>query len=243
MHRCRIFLATVLALAASSPAGAASFWDSRPLRIIQTDELNFPPALLMEGIREGEVRAVLNVDADGRLADCLVTAYTHPALAHEVVSGLKFWKYEPTWERGEPIGTRVAVVFAFHAKGCVLSLSPIDSTTSPTARLLGTPLTVILCKANALDGPLAVAQSVPPRHPGRALRPAQPRGSAVLDFYVDASGRPRMPVVTRATHEAFAVAAVEALLQWQFVPPTRNGTPVVVRVTQQFTFSSDDSGT
>ena len=108
--------------------------------------------------------------------------------------------------------------------------------------MLGTPLTVVICPATELDRPLAATHVVQPRHPGLALRPVQPTGSVVIDFYVDATGRARMPVATRATHEAFAIAAVEALMEWQYAPPTRNGAPVVVRVVQQFNFKPNSSG-
>lgn len=236
MNRRRALYFAGLALAATAPAGAASFWDNRDLRIIQTEELNFPPALLMEGIREGQVRAVLHIDADGKLADCLVTAYTHLPLAQEVVGSLPSWKYVPTRERGEAVGSRIEVLFSLEAKGSVISLSSVDPASSPASRMLGTSLTVVLCKATELDRPLATTHVVQPRHPGSALQPIQPTGSVVLDFYIDATGRPRMPVATRATHEAFAIAAVEALMQWQYEPPTRKAAPVVVRVVQQFNF-------
>jgi hypothetical protein len=60
----------------------------------------------------------------------------------------------------------------------------------------------------------------------------------VLDFYIDTEGRPRMPVVLSAAHDVYAIAAMEALLQWRFAPPTRQGRPAIVRATQQFSFAA-----
>lgn len=225
-----------LATFLSPQAGAAGLWDTRPLKIIQSEEMNFPAALATQGVREGEVRAVIHVDSDGKLVDCLITAYTHRELAQEVVAGLRGWTYEPAQQRGERIGSRLEVAFAFEAKGNVVSLTSIETNTGPINRLLGTPPTFLLCRATELDRPLAATHAVPPGHPGRALKPAQPQGSVTIDFYIDATGRARMPVPTQASHELFAAAAVEALLQWQFTPPTRNGAPVVVRVVQRFDF-------
>jgi hypothetical protein len=45
-----------------------------------------------------------------------------------------------------------------------------------------------------------------------------------------------MPVVLEATRDGFAVEAVDALSQWRFVPPTKDGRPVAVQVRQQFIF-------
>ena len=61
-------------------------------------------------------------------------------------------------------------------------------------------------------------------------------GQVVLDFYIDEQGRPRMPVVTHSDDDALNLAAVEALSHWRFVPPTRNGVPVMVRAKQSFRF-------
>ena len=33
------------------------------------------------------------------------------------------------------------------------------------------------------------------------------------------------------------IAAVDALMQWRFAPPTRQGRPMIVRATQLFNFS------
>jgi hypothetical protein len=51
-----------------------------------------------------------------------------------------------------------------------------------------------------------------------------------------------MPVVVSAAHDVYAIAAMEALLQWRFVPPRRQGRPAIVRATQQFTFAVRGSG-
>jgi hypothetical protein len=89
-----------------------------------------------------------------------------------------------------------------------------------------------------LDEPVRTIHVVPPQHPGKRVSPPlQP--FAVIDFYIDMEGRPRMPVVLRAAHESYGIAAADALMQWRFAPPTRQGRPMIVRATQLFTFSGD----
>ena len=232
---------SVLALAlvcAARLTGAfgSELWDDRPLRIVQTTQANFPLTLAGEGVGEGEVRVVLNVDAEGKLVDYLVTAYTRREFADELVTHLRDWKYEPARQRGEPVGSRVEIAFAFQARGMVLSLSPHDTAAITTNRLVRPALTSLVCRASELDEPVRALHMVAPQHPGRQVSPPPTQRTVVIDFYIDMEGRPRLPVVLRAPHELYASAAAEALMQWQFNPPSRQGQPMIVRATQQFSF-------
>ena len=104
LTRTLFFFAASCVLPSLVPAATR---DSTPLKIIQTGEANFPAQLAMTGINTGRARAVCNIDADGRLADVIITAYTHPEFAREVADSLRAWSYEPAREHGKPVGTRV----------------------------------------------------------------------------------------------------------------------------------------
>jgi TonB family protein len=230
------FALAAIALVATAPSPAATDFRDTPLKITQPFDTTFPAALLADGITSGHVRAVLHVDAEGRLADCLAIAYTHHQLARELLAGLRDWQFEPAREGGESIGTRSEVVFNFEARGSVLTLTAGNIPAALT-RWVAPDVVNLVCRPIDLDQPLTAVRTVRPAHPGPALRPPQPTGSAVIDFYVDAEGRPRMPVVAGASHAAFGAAALDALAQWLFSPPTRAGQPAVVRVRQTFLFS------
>jgi hypothetical protein len=94
-----------------------------------------------------------------------------------------------------------------------------------------------LANSRELDHPLTVLEQASPRNPGRLVDPEGRGGTAVLDFIIDETGRPRVPVVVRTDHLGFAVAAAEALESWRFEVPRRGGTPVAVRAQQVFVFS------
>ncbi len=241
MHLRTSYSAALLVVALAGglpPASAAADPANRSVRIIQTSDAQFPAALLVRGITGGEVRAVLNIDADGKFADCLIETYTAPELAAEVLQAVRDWEYEPAYVHGEPTGTRLELSFVFEAHGTVLSLTPLDTLSESMNKAFpGRAATSLVCKATELDEPLQTRRVVRPLHPGRSLQPAQLDGSVTLDFYIDADGKPRMPVVLRATHEAFAVAVVSVLPQWRFAPPRHDGRPAVVRVQQEFVFS------
>jgi TonB family protein len=93
----------------------------------------------------------------------------------------------------------------------------------------------LVCPSGALDRPLTPSQVVEPRYPDE-LRHEGPAGEVKVDFYVDGSGRVRLPAVDPKAHPSFAREATEAVLEWRFEPPTRGGRPALVKVEQVFNF-------
>lgn len=229
-------LATLWLVSGGPPAFANETPDEQPIRIIQSTEARFPTEVTARGIRNGEVHAILLVDAEGRLADCLVTGYTQPEFAIELLSAVRNWEFEPARQNGEPTPQRVQIIFRFNQQGALVSMLPAMAIAANLNSLIGDKLNWLVCKATELDRVPAVRESVSPRHPGKSLNPTSPGGSAMIDFYIDSEGRPRMPVALKATHEAFALAAAEALMQWRFDPPTHQGRPIAVRMVQEFIF-------
>jgi TonB family protein len=219
-----------------SALAAALTAQTTPLRIEQTVEPRFPHALALTNITDGEARVVVNIDADGRLVDWLVTGYTHKAFADEAVTVLKEWRYTVPTERGQPVGIRTELRFEFKAQGRVISLTAIE-TPDILIKQMGilTPLIARVVTLHELDGPIAPVNPAQPAYPGQAGATAASR-SVLVDFYVDEKGQPRMPVVIHSAHESLAQAAVGALTRWRFTAPTRSGKPVSVRVRQEFVF-------
>jgi TonB family protein len=93
-----------------------------------------------------------------------------------------------------------------------------------------------LCRSDELDSIPTPIRTVSPQIPPVAPEQGIVGGKAVLDFVIDETGRPRMPVLVSAAHEEFASQAADALSQWRFTPPTRRGKPVAVQVRQEFLF-------
>lgn len=211
-----------------------------PLRIEQTVEPRFPPSLMLTNISEGEARVVVNIDANGKLVDWLVTGYTDKAFADEAVSVLKAWRYEAPVDNDRPTGVRTELRFNFEARGRVVSLMAIETTELLMRQMgIGPAFVANVCRPHELDRPLAAVTTISPRYPTPSATPSGERNSVVVDFYVDEHGQPRMPVVINSTQELFAAAAVDALTRWRFNTPTRAGRPVSVRVRQEFVFPAD----
>lgn len=231
MRRRLLSFALAAALGAGTSLPAASSWNHRPVQVIQRTQANFPPGLSGRGISQGVVRAVLNVNADGRLVDFLVTGYTHRELALELAALLPEWDYKPATIGRDPINARFEMKFTFTDQGSIVSVEQFDHP-ALQPRMLEEKLISALTLPPQLDRPLAPVHVVQPRHPGGT----QGGGTAVLEFFVDPEGKPRLAAVASMTHEAFGQAAVAALAQWRFAPPTHRGQPTTVRVMQEFVF-------
>lgn len=229
----RCFAASVLCTA------AVVFGKTTPVRIEQTVEAQFPVSLTYTPITFGEARVMINVDADGKLADLMVTGYSHPAFAEEAASLLRRWRYSPATVDGEAVGARFELLVKFESRGRIISMTAIETTDAFTQRIIPVELTRRVCRANELDHPIEVLHSESPLHPGKIRQAADPSGTTLVDFYVDENGYARMPVVLETTNPGYAQAAVGALGQWRFSAPTKAGKPVAVRVQQRFVFPSE----
>lgn len=79
----------------------------------------------------------------------------------------------------------------------------------------------------------------------RAVNPVYPiedrkkgiGGTVVVKFIVDENGKVTSAEAIQAPDAALAKAAVDAILQWEFIPAEKYGMKVNVRMTQSLTFS------
>lgn len=228
----------VALLAAFLAANAPGATDSGPLKIIQTTELRLGDPGNAEIPRRGEVRVAILVDETGRLVDWLLLGYPHRAMADAAISGLKEWRYEPATKHGQAVGQRTIVRIEFESGGRVISIRGGDAMDSLLGGRSGQSYVNRMAEQSELDHPLGVSEMSRPRFPAQLVGRGPEASSVLIDFYVDEAGRPRMPVVLSSENSLFAMAALDALDAWRFVPPTRKGQPVVVHVRQEFVFSN-----
>jgi TonB family protein len=227
-------------LAAIAPPAHVRGQDSAPrdssLKIHQTVAPFFPTHLYMDGVVSGEVRIAIQVDASGRLTDTLVVAYTNFSLVKPTLDAVGQWTFDPAVVNGEARGTTSGLVFDFRPDGPVL------------VQRAGGPGHDSLLDAYGRESmsfeyqvrELRDLDRIP--NPVRIVKPsfAAQRGASsqpvrvTVDFYIDETGRVRMPSVSRSEDNALAWAAVQAVSQWTFAPPTVDGAPVTVHATQDF---------
>ncbi len=207
-------------------------------QIVQTVAPTFPPQMASVGINSGRVKFVIKVDKTGKLEDMLVTEYTQRAFADEATKVVRQWTFAPAWVGTEPVGWVRELNIYFRADGMMVTF---DNGEAPSRlKMTNHPDEIIqyhVCSLRDLD-------RIPtPRHvvaPTAALQPDA--GDVTVDFYIDEEGRVRIPVARETTDAAFANAAVDAVGQWQFDPPTSQGKPVLVHAAQTFTINAANLG-
>jgi TonB family protein len=217
---------------AGLPAASGAADNVKPLRILPTEDPIFPQNPEAADYPWGQGTAVILVDEHGQLLDVLVQRATNESFAEATERALRLWRYEPARRNGEPISARQVVTLNFEARGVAVSMTRGSFLTRRLDMVTGVRSRDRFASPRQLDAPLQVLEAVPPRAPA----PAAEGASVVLDFFVDETGRPRMPVVLSAASDQHALAAMEALEHWRFAPPKRGGRPVIVHAKQEFQF-------
>ena len=208
-------------------------WQS--LKIIQTVEPIFPYLLTQQAVTKGEAHVTINTDADGKLTEWLVVGYSRPEFADAVVAAIKQWKFEPAQLHGIPVGTTIEIFFYFEAKGVVVSTTAIDQLEGILAFAEGRHA-YRPCSLRQLDRIPTPLVSVKPLYSDELAKKGV-RGKVTVDFYITEKGEVRMPSVSPYDNSQLTALALDALRQWKFEPPTRNGNPVLVKASQVFNFS------
>lgn len=210
--------------------------ETRPFKIIETVKPLFPVRMTKEGVTRGVVHMALHVDSEGKLVDSLVTSYTKRAFAEEARRVVEKWKYEPGRLHDSPIDTVVDLTFTFETNAIMTVPRYLKTELPGTERLRGFEYqTCNLKDLDRLPRPLSVvAPSYPQNWVEKGLT-----GKVTIDFYIDETGKARIPVAGASDNELLAAIAVAAVGKWEFTPPTCAGRPVLVRARQNFVFGAD----
>ncbi|HMD60848.1 MAG TPA: TonB family protein, partial [Opitutaceae bacterium] len=225
-------------LEASAQFGPPAY---EPMKANQTDLPAFPQTALVQGFKAGQVRVAVQIDADGRLTDYVVTAYTSPAFVDGAVAAVKNWRFEPARIHGAPRSAKAEFTFNYEAQGVVV----VDMSIQTMAELLHlkivpNSLAFSACTLGQLDRIPTPIKIVKPDYPNSLARSSR-GGHVTVEFYIDEKGHVRLASVDRQTIEAneeLAAAAVTAVEQWQFEPPLLRGRPALTLAQQDFNFKS-----
>ncbi|MDE3083809.1 MAG: TonB family protein [Verrucomicrobiota bacterium] len=204
-------------------------------KVIQTVKPVYPVRLLNDGITHGETRVMLQIDSAGRLTDTLVTAYTHRGFADEALRVIPQWKFEPAQVAGKPAGSVVEVTFDFKMDDMVVieHKHPKEEPDLEAGQYQFQPAS--LKQLDRIPTPIHVE---PPFYPQKWADRGI-KGHATVEFYIDETGRTRMPAVIAADDHMLAGAAIAAVESWRFEPPTEKGRPALVKAQQTFNFGSE----
>jgi len=217
--------------------------DSVPVGIDVTVEPLFPPSLFHRGTTKGQVTLLLVVDNQGTKRDHLIVDSTHPEFAAEVEKVVDRWDFTAARREGQRINAITRLHVNFEKSGAVISLGPhevmrhIESLSTPSQKERLTRHIASPRQLDQIPEPVQVVQPLIPSTPG--LHPDGVR--IVYHFFIDQSGRVRLPHLNEDDvsfiEEDILNALYDAIVQWEFSPPTVNGEPVIVRASLPFRVS------
>lgn len=215
-----------------------------PMKIIQTEPVQYPRDVSALGVTEGQAQVALQIDEKGKLTDVLVIGYTHKSFADAALQAIKQWSFEPAWIDENPHAATASLTFSFETKGMiVVDLTVNNVLEVQKLRARSDFYGWWACTLSQLDRIPTPTKVVKPRYPADASNKLRPAVVSV-HFYIDQEGKVRLPAVSRETsqkNDEFAAEALEAITQWQFEPPLSRGKPVLVSATQDFNFRPSEA--
>jgi TonB family protein len=197
----------------------------------------YPVRAQLEGLFRGEVEVLLDIDAEGRVIDSLVLQSTHRYFSEAVERAVRDWSFQPARRADEPVPMIKTVRFHFEL-GKFVNASFGPSVTFAYLESIRpdrgpTRMVARLSELDALPKPVEIARPlVDPDLP----RPRR-EGRTVFQFFIDESGKVRMPVLIELEGDIrLAEAANTALEQWRFETPRSRGRAVIAHARQEFIF-------
>lgn len=207
--------------------------DNSGLSITERVDPTYPAFMQMRGIHSGAVGLVISVNAEGKLVDKLVVAYTDEGFVRPVLEAVDRWEFDPAKVNGVARASRVELQFEFKSDLNVIVNTNSFDLMRDFIRDRYEYRPYALKELDRIPTPTHV---VNPVIPDGQLKPGEER-VVTVEFYIDEQGRVRIPAVPRkAADDELAAAAVQAVEKWTFEPPQWRKSPVLVRAQQDFRF-------
>ncbi len=233
-------LFTLLALSLPFIATAAELDNYEHANFSKYEEPIFPPALKFDGITNGHVELIIDINEDGTVADWIPLRSTHRLLTESVGRSLQNWRFNPAKVDGEPVPVAQKILFNFDHSGTVLISGTGLDLHMRWIREMGIQddrLAFELPDLDQLPEPTDIVRPLIPE----ALAKQNKEGIVMVSFYIDTQGNVRIPVAIEWDPDImYARSAIHAITQWKFKPPTRKGRPVVVKAIQPFHFKKSE---
>src|SRR5688572_25949005 len=214
---------------------------------------DYPERALINGVR-GLVILELLINPKGEVKEVRAVQGLSD-LAEAAMKAAKDWKYEPTIIAGkpaevlgyaavrfgqttEPIPADFLEMAAFYYQRGLFRLvrAALESALTRSREdrdRFGTWVHMSSRPVRAFTNPVKT-KHVPPKYPEAALS-GRTQGSVVIEVLVDTRGRiGRANIVSQPS--LLDAAAVQAVLQWEFTPATRDGVPTAIAIMTRVDF-------
>lgn len=211
---------------------APGFSDSSPPL-----DLFYPGQAYNEGVTEGNATVGVMLDEKGHATDFLLLRYTRKYFGDALLAQAHQQDYAPRRIKGVAVPGRFNFGYRF-VPTFVLPMNSFNAIQQRTEQIEGGPRVVYEphlereLDGGALESTTGAVALLPDGY-------AAPKGKAVkafVSFYVDETGRVRLPNVESAASPALVPNALKAVAHWHFKPPTVKGQPVLVFTLWTVTF-------
>ncbi len=206
-------------------------------RVDHYAEPTFPTSLRNKSVSEGFAQVQLSIAADGTLLESFVSAYSRIEFAEAAEAALRTWTFHPAADPAA-LPLRLNLRINFRREGMLIIQGDFHETINAFLGHKELGQSVDVCKLRDLDTTPEPVNLVVPNYPAE-LKKQRIEGAAAVSFFIDEKGLVRVPSVSGATRPEFGAAALEAVKQWTFAPPTRKGEVTRVFAVQEFNFTPD----
>lgn len=136
-------------------------------------------------------------------------------------------RLQPATQKKQPVGTMMWFQIHFDPMAGDVSISDSAAAILKKLRIEGDA--AVFTKSRELDARIRPIKRIEPVFP-RLAKVTEDQGKALIEVYIDQEGNAQLPRIVTASEPAFGYSACQAIAQWKFEPPLKDGNPVVVKV-------------
>jgi TonB family protein len=232
----------LIALALLSPLRAQEANNDKSVQKLRLDKFvmpEFPDYVRASGNNKGVVTVAIGRDSEGHVSDVLVLGSTHPRLTQTTVDAVKQWKFTLPANPAPGHDIVPIVRFLFTSKGISI-VSALTGSLASKDHEVNENAPVVLPSFADLDSPPTPLNHPMPRFTGR-LAAAAAGGTVTVKFFVDETGKVRVPIILDCSTPELGGAALAAVEQWTFSPPRAAGRETIALETETFSFGPPKS--
>lgn len=190
----------------------------------------FPTMAEDQAVAQGFATIAIAWQSDGTPSDVIVLRASEREFGQTTREAALNWRRAPSG-----VGREVVVYeMKFAVSGVIICRTSSATTQFAANQPLEVP-PLRVPSAAELDSPLKPIAQPMPAFPASA-KGKWDEGTVVVEFYVDQDGHVRAPTVRESTAAEFSTEALNAIQQWQFETPRKNGQPAVMSGRWAFQF-------
>jgi len=193
-------------------------------KLLKKGTFNYPKSLASKNIYNGYAEVIFMLSPKGKPYDVVVLETNHPLIGEAIRKTLPKCEYSPKMVYGEPQSARLGPVqmsVSYEKDSSVMD--QLDFTTN-RMDITKTEYHYKIPAINKLDAMPKPVEQFSPGYPESLIEEGI-EGNVVVDFFIDPEGKVRCPGIHKSLHPEIDAAAYNAVQQWKYEPPMKDGKP------------------